>query len=164
MTNNSVTLLWRDIRRRWFAPCRSVTFYNHLIFAVIIGGGLGVWYEVIFKGLIHGDWEMANISAALFAYFPAIVSVAINDFTQERQPYLRSFGHIAAGVFTVIFLLSVATESVFQLFFALLGSLFAVMFWWVASGDKDCFRDIDYEASTPDPSQSMPGSNIGWRV
>jgi hypothetical protein len=161
---DSLAPLRADLYRRLWAPIKSVTFYLHLGVAVIIGGGLGIWYEVVFKGFIGNHWDKEAISAALFAYFPAIVSVAVIDFIHERQPYLRSFGLSVAVVFMVIFCLSVSTSSYAQLFWSILGSGLAMAFWWMANGEKDCFRDIDPNAATPDPSQEMSGNDTGWKT
>lgn len=161
---NSIELLLADLRRRFWAPTRSVTFYTHLLLAVVVGGGLGVWYQVIYRGLIRETWDVDAISAHLFTYFPAIAAVALIDFTQEPQPYLRSFGLCAAGLFAGIFGLAVTTSKWPQLSWAIIGSLLAVFFWWVASGEKDCFKDINPSAATPDPTVQMSGDHKNWKT
>src|SRR5690348_1188620 len=129
---NSLDLIWEDLRRRFFAPTRSVTFYLHLVVAVVICGGFEIWYQVVFKGIIRDQWSCEAVSSALFAYFPAIVSVALIDFVHEPQPYLRSFGLVAAGFFLVILFLALGTSPLPQLLWAALGAVLAVFFWWVA--------------------------------
>jgi len=161
---NSLELLLEDLRRRFAAPVKSVTFYLHLSLAVIIGGGFEVWYQIVFKGIIRSDWHCEAISSALFAYFPAIVSVALIDFIHERQPYLRSFGLASAGFFLVILALALGTSPFPQLFWATLGAVLAIFFWWAASGEKDCFKDINPSAATPDPTAPMSGNRKDWKV
>jgi hypothetical protein len=108
---------------------------------------------------------VSAISAALFTYFPAVFAAALIDFTQEKQPYLRSFGLSAAGLFAGIFLLSVITSDWWQLFWAIVGSVLAVLFWWVASGEKDCFKDIDPDSAWGgDVTRELPKSDeSGWK-
>ena len=159
---DSWTALFRDLEHRFRAPVRSVTFFEHLFLAVVLGGGLGIWYEMVFKGCIKDEWCMKSITAALFTYFPAIVATALIDWTHENQPYRRSFGLIAAGGFALIFILAVTTSPLFQLFWAVIGTILAVLFWWLANGEKNCFRDINPEAATPPPTGDLPGGTNGW--
>jgi hypothetical protein len=161
---NSIALLQDDLRRRFVAPTRSVTFYLHLFFAVVIGGGFEIWYQVVFHGIIQNEWSCEAISSALFGYFPAIVAVALIDFVHEPQPYLRSFGLAAAGVFLVILFLALGTSSLFRLSWALAGGLLAVLFWWAASGEKNCFKDINPGAPTPDPNGRLSGDHKNWQI
>lgn len=162
---NSIQPLCMDLRRRFWSPTRSVTFYTHLFLAVAFGGGLGIWYQVGYLGLLRDQWELPAISAALFTYFPAIFAAALIDFTQEKQPYLRSFGLSAAGLFAAIFLLSVTTKGWPQFWWAIAGSFLAVLFWWVASGEKDCFKDIDPNSAWGgDVSRELPRADeSGWK-
>lgn len=138
----SLDLVGRDLTRRLNAPIKSVTFYAHLLVAVLLGGGAGVWYSIYQNGL-----EMQPLAAALLTYFPALVAAALIDFTHERQPYLRSFGLIAAGVFLTIFLIAATRTPYWQCAWALGGTIMSVLFWWAANGEKSCFKDIDYEDS-----------------
>ena len=161
---NSLTLLRQDLRRRFATPVGSVTFYLHLFLAVIVGGGFEVWYQVIYKGVIRNAWDCEAVSSALFSYFAAIVSVAIIDFVHEPQPYLRSFGLAAAGIFLVILFLALGTSPVPRLLWAGLGAVLAVLFWWAASGEKNCFKDINPSAATPEPSVKMAGDSKDWKT
>jgi hypothetical protein len=163
---NSIEPLCADLRRRIRAPIRSVTFYTHLLLAVMVGGGLGVWYEVFYRGVVLDKWNMHAISAALFTYFPPLVAAALIDFAHERQPYLRSFGLSAAGLFGIIFALAVMTSDIWSLRWSGLGSILAVLFWWVASGEKDCFKDIHPESATGGPvDRELPKSDqTGWKT
>lgn len=139
---DSVGPLWADARRRFRAPLLSVTFYLHLVLGVVVCGGIGIWH-----GIYVGNLELKAVSASLFTYFPAIVAAALVEFTQEKQLYLRSFGLLAAGVFLVVFFIAVGTSEKWQFFCSAVGAVLAVLFWWIAVGEKDCFRDIDRDAS-----------------
>jgi hypothetical protein len=132
----SIGLLRRDLARRFKTPYKSVTFYAHLSLAVVLGGGAGIWYAIFQNGL-----QTETLAAALLTYFPALVAAAIIDFTHEREPYLRSFGLIAAGIFLVIFLAAVTHPPFGQLLWAMAGTILSITFWWLANGEKECFKD-----------------------
>jgi hypothetical protein len=135
-----------------------------LFLAVVIGAGFDIWYQVVFNGIIRDRWSCEAVSSALFAYFTAIVSVALIDFVHEPQPYLRSFGLGATAVFLVILGLALGTSPLPRLGWSILGAVLAVFFWWAASGDKNCFRDINPSAATPDPNVPMSGDHQNWRT
>lgn len=161
--DDSIKALRRDISRRFRAPTTSVTFYAHLILAVLVGGGLGIW-NALYQSHLTGKWTCETISAALYTYFPAIVAAALIDLTHERQPYLRSFGLLSATLFIILFFLSTTTPPEFRLGFSLIGAFLAILFWWVANGEKDCFKDIDANAATPEPSRKLSGNGSGWKI
>lgn len=160
---DSIKILWGDTRRRFRAPMRSVTFYAHLFLAVLIGGGLGIW-NTLYQCKLTANWEAATIASALYTYFPAIVAAALIDLTHEKQPYLRSFGLLSATFFAVLFFFATTTSPEIRLRFALGGAILSVLFWWIANGEKDCFKDIDPNAATPDPKRDMIGDDKGWKV
>jgi hypothetical protein len=160
---NSIELLVRDLRRRFWSPVRSVTFYAHLFVTVIFGGGLGIWYE-LYRCYHHDQWSKIPISAALFTYFPAVVAAAVVELIHEGQPYLRSFGYTMAALFLGIFAFAVTTSPSPQLFWAIIGSVLAVFFWWVTNGEKECFRDINPSAATPGPNVPMSGNHNNWQT
>jgi hypothetical protein len=159
---DSIKVLFRDGQRRFKAPTRSVTFYAHLCLAVLIGGGLGIW-NTLYQCKLTANWDAATIAAALYTYFPAIVAAALIDFTHEKQPYLRSFGLLSATLFAILFFFSTTTAPDARVKFALTGAVLSVLFWWMANGEKDCFKDIDPSAATPEPSIKMPGDDTGWK-
>ena len=136
-------LLGGDLRRRFNAPKWSVTFYAHLFLAVLLGGGAGIWYT-----LYESGFHSKSLAGPLLTYFPALVAAALIDFTHEKQPYLRSFGLISGGVFLIIFFFAALSEANWKLVWALGGTLLSVFFWWVANGEKECFRDVQPDAST----------------
>jgi hypothetical protein len=140
---DSIKPLLRDLKRRWNAPKRSVTFYKHLIVGVLVGGGAGIWFTLCKKGM-----DTPEVAAALLTYFPPLVAAGVIEFTQERQPYLQSFGLIAAAFFLMLFLVAVFVPPAFQLLLALASAILSVLLWWVAVGEKDWVRDIRAEAAT----------------
>lgn len=156
-------LLWVDVRRRFQAPTGSVTFYAHLFLAVLLGGGLGIWNTLYQFGLI-GNWDSAILAGALYTYFPAIVAAALIDLTHEKQPYLRSFGLLSAAFFAVLFFFATTTAPNLRLGFSIVGALLGVMFWWIANGEKDCFKDVNPESATPSPDREISGDKSGWQV
>jgi len=159
----SIELLWRDARRRLWAPVKSVTFYAHLLLAVLVCGGLGIW-NTLYQCKLNGQWDMLNIAAALYTYFPAIAAAALIELTHERQPYLRSFGLLSAAFFVGIFFFATTTQPETRAIWAGIGALLGVLFWWIANGEKACFKDIDPNAATPDPAkEELTGDSTGWQ-
>src|SRR5882757_827962 len=135
----SLMPLCRDVQRRFLTPIRSVTFYAHLVLAVLAGGGLGIWHT-LYQSRLAGQWDVSAIASALYTYFPAIVAAALIDLTHERQPYLRSFGLLSATLFALLFFFATTTKANTQLYCALAGATLSVVFWWIANGEKDCFK------------------------
>ncbi|MCE9610334.1 MAG: hypothetical protein K8R23_09090 [Chthoniobacter sp.] len=158
----SIDLLFRDTRRRLCAPVRSVTFYAHLLLAVLVCGGLGIW-NALYQCKLMEQWDMFNIAASLYTYFPAVAAAALIELTHERQPYLRSFGLLSGALFVGIFFLATTTQPLTRLIFAGIGAVLSVFFWWIANGEKDCFKDIDPNAPTPDPNTELEGDTTGWQ-
>lgn len=158
----SIGLLCSDTRRRLCAPVRSVTFYAHLLIAVLVCGGLGIW-NTLYQCKLNSQWDLLNIAAALYTYFPAIAAAALIELTHERQPYLRSFGLISSVFFVCIFFFATTTQPNTRMIFAGIGALLSILFWWIANGEKDCFKDIDPNAATPDPEkEALKGDSTGW--
>jgi hypothetical protein len=155
----SMQLIWPKLKNRLKAPSQSVTFYAHLFVGVIIFGGLGTYIAIL-----RSHWVMAEMSAALLGYFPALVGAALLEFDSEDQPYLRSFGFCALGFFSVVAAFVVFTEHAVQLFFASVGTLFGILFWWVANGENPRFRDvIPNNAIGGDVSSNLSKSaETGW--
>lgn len=152
---NSLARLKIDIKERLTTPTRSITFYTYLILSVVGGGGLGVWYYLYSIAFQNEPYCNKVMSAALFTYFPSVVAAGFLETARERQPYWRSFGQLIGFIFAILFLLAVSFSGKTQLVTAALSSVLAVLFWWVANGDKDFFADISTESSVNAPT-SMP--------
>src|SRR5260370_41832130 len=91
----SMDLIWPELVTRFWAPCKSVTFYAHLFFGVVLCGGVG-----IFVTFLNSQWRVEGISAGLLGYFPAFVGAAVLHFTWGVRPYLRFFSFIEFFVFS----------------------------------------------------------------
>ena len=57
---NSLVLLWGDLKRKFIAPTKSFTFYTHLMFAVIAGGGMGIW-NALYQSTFATEWNLYRI-------------------------------------------------------------------------------------------------------
>lgn len=158
----SIDLLPGELVRRFKTPLKSVTFWMHLVVAVIGLGGAGFWYSMIECRLL-GEWNLTSIAAALCTYFPAIAGAAYVDSSSEGQPYFRSFGILASAVFVILFFLSVLTIREVSVFLSGIGSVLSILFWWVVNADKSCFRDVDGDGSTPNPNRKLKGNRNGWQ-
>jgi hypothetical protein len=159
----SLDLLPGELKRRFLTPLKSVTFWAHLIVAVIGLGGAGIWYSLI-ECRITEHWSMSAIAAALCTYFPAVAGAAYVDSSSEGQPYFRSFGIIALAVFVILIFLSVFTIRDGSILWGTIGSILSILFWWVVNADKSCFRDVDGDGSTPNPNRRLKGNRKGWQV
>lgn len=133
----SMQLIWPELVGRFWAPCKSVTFYAYLFFGVILCGGAGVSLT-----FLKPSWHAGDISIALLGYFPALFGAAVLEFTAEVQPYLRFFSFIAVCPFAVLAVLVAKTSDGWQLGIAILGALLSILFWWLANGQKKCFDDV----------------------
>jgi hypothetical protein len=159
MEQPSLSLLPGDLRKRFAAPVKSVTFYCHLFVGVIVFGGLGVYFAVW-----NSDWSMSDTSAALLCYFPALAAAAMLEFDTQEQPYLRSFGILALVIFIILFLLGIKSEYGWQFFWAAAGTILSILFWWVANGLNDRFNDVKPQSALGgDPSGNLRKTpDTGW--
>jgi hypothetical protein len=150
----SMDLIWPELVTRFWAPCKSVTFYAHLFFGVILCGGAG-----IFVTFLKSQWRVEDISAALLGYFPALFGAAVLQFTGEVQPYLRFFSYIAFCVFAPVAIIVSRTEHGWQLFWSLAGAILSILFWWVANGLDKRFDDVEPQSALGgDLSGKLPQS------
>src|SRR5258708_12170068 len=93
----SIDLIWPELTSRFYAPCKSVTFYSYLVFGVIICGGSGV-----LTVFLKSEWGMSDVSAALLGYFPALLWAPVFEFTTQHHQPLPS-----PGLLSLFFLLAV---------------------------------------------------------
>ncbi|HKB97146.1 MAG TPA: hypothetical protein VKD23_00030 [Terriglobales bacterium] len=156
----SIDLIWPELTSRFYAPCKSVTFYSYLVFGVIICGGSGV-----LTVFLKSEWSMSDVSAALLGYFPALFGAAVLEFTTEHQQWLRSLGLIGLCVLLAVAFIAVKTEEGWQLFWALTGTVLGILFWWVANGLNTRFDDVQPQSALGgDPSGTLQqSSDKEWR-
>ena len=153
-TQKSMQLIWPELVHRFWAPCKSVTFYAYLFLGVILCGGSGVLMT-----FLKSRWGVEDISAALLGYFPALVGAAVLEFTAEYQPYLRSLGVIALSVLLPVTFFVARTEHGWQLFWSLTGTVLSILLWWVANGLNKRFDDVKPQSALGgDESGSLPES------
>jgi len=158
---SSISALRNDIPRRFCAPWKSMTFALHLVFGLVGGGGLGIWYTLHLQRSTGTDWQA--ISIALFTVFPGIAATTLLELQSEKERYWQSFGLFLIIPFALLFYFS-ATEPcpVISFIIALVGLLLAIAMWCVAVGEKTVYDDVNKDASTPPPSMPMQGSEDGW--
>lgn len=150
----SMELIGPELVSRFWAPCKSVTFYAHLFFGVILCGGAGV-----FMTFLKSPWHIEDTSAGLLGYFPALFGAAVLQFTAEDQPYLRFFGSIAFCVFAPVAFFAALTQHGWQLFWSLTGTVLSILFWWVANGLNEHFNDVEPQSALGgDPSGNLQES------
>jgi hypothetical protein len=156
----SIRLIPRDLVNRFKAPYESATFYKHLFFGVILCGGAGV-----FLTILKPQWVMEDFSAALLGYFPALVGGAVLEFTEEQQPYLRSFGFLALCLLLPLTVVAVRTQHGWQLLWCITGTILSILLWWVANGLDNRFNDVTAQSALGgDVSSGLPQSTeTGWK-
>jgi hypothetical protein len=156
---HSLELLPQDLRERFVAPVRSVTFYCHLFVGVVVFGGLGVYFAIW-----ASHWSMRDTSAALLCYFPALAAAAMLEFDSQAQPYLRSFGIIALVIFIILFVLGILSKAGWQFSWSIVGTFLSILFWWVANGLNNRFHDVKPQSALgPDPAGALSkSSETGW--
>lgn len=159
----SLDLLPGELKRRFKTPVKSVTFWAHLLVAVAGLGGAGIWYSLIVSS-VDEESRWPNIAAALCTYFPAVAGAAFVDSSSDNQPYFRSFGIIAIAGFVLLIFFSAINIHEGSIGWGVMGSFLSILFWWVVNADKPCFRDVNSDAPTPDPGQSLNGNPKGWQV
>ena len=148
---NSLSLLRADFNRRILAPVKSVTFYTHLICSVILGGGIGVIYT-IYTCCVDDTWSLNTVSTSLLTYYPALVAASILELQQDNQPYRRNASLLFLFLFILVFLVAVCNPAPFGRFIiACIGTLFSILVWWFANGEKSYFYDIIPTDATQDP-------------
>jgi len=150
----SLQLIYPELRRRFLAPCGSVTFFLHLIGGVIIFGGIGVFYSIWRPHL-----ATEQISGALLGYFPPLVGAALLEFDLEDQPYIRSFGLFAFIVFFILTVFIITSAHWWQLVLSIIGTASGILFWWVAHGLNSRFNDVKPQSAIGgDPSAELHAS------
>ena len=158
----SLQALRYEIPSRLSAPWGSMTFWCHLVVGVVACGGLGIW-NAIYQTQWNG-WRWEDIAAALYTYFPAIAATALLEFHSEEQEYWKSFGLFWIIPFVIIFFFASTVHPMWMRFvIAFGGTLLALLFWCVAIGANDCFRDLKPEAATPAPDAPLQGDSKGWK-
>ena len=156
----SVHALLKDLNNRFEYPQQSYTFYTQLFFTVIGCGGAGIWWT------IHTDgFDAKSLSAALLTYFPPLVAASTIDFIQEKKQYLRMFGFSVGLLLAAIFLVAVTRSLVWEFWWAIIGTLLSIAFWWLANGEKDWVKDNQPDAPTGgDVNKPLhAGNEKGWK-
>jgi len=156
----SLQALGNDLENRFRYPQQSFTFYAQLFVTVIGCGGAGIWWTIHVDGLHAG-----SLAAALLTYFPALVAASTIDFIQDKKIYLRMFGVTVGIVLAALFLIAVTRSPGWQLWWALMGTIFSILFWWLANGEKDWVKDnIPTTSTGGDVNQQLPRTETGWNT
>ena len=156
----SMKILPAELRRRFFAPCKWVTFYGHLLGGIVFLGGAGIWFA-----LVKPTRSVEETTTALLGYFASLVGAALLEFSADDQPYMRSFGTTAAIILIFSALLLVWFSGVVvQLLVAIVWSLFGLAYWWVANGTNPRFIDVNPVSAIGGDSSAelQTSSDQGW--
>ena len=146
-----------ELGKRLKEPLQQPPFVFYFLLALTLGA-LGVW-AALAEGLI-AHWEEDTpklFFRALWTFFPAIGSLACIQviIVEDDQKSLRALFSLLLVAFL---LLAIISRTVYPhnatLAFAVtgIGTVLAVLIWWLANGDHDSFKD------TTDPEDPMGGS------
>jgi hypothetical protein len=155
----SLRILPLQLKQRLLTPCWSMTFYLHLVFGVIVFGGIGVFAS------LWKHWAIAELPVALVGYFTPLVGAALLEFDSQDQPYIRSFGLFAFFGLGVLAFFAIVIGPPWQLLLSLAGTGLGILFWWVANGLNPRFNDVikPQNAYGGDPSAALHESaDKGW--
>lgn len=156
----SLKALGKDLENRFTYPQQSFTFYAQLFVTVIGCGGAGIWWTIHVDGL-HAE----SLAAALLTYFPALVAASAIDFIQDDKKYLRMFGLTVGIILGALFLISVTRSPGWQLWWALMGTICSILFWWLANGEKDWVKDnVPAASAGGDVNKPLPKKDTGWNT
>ncbi|QFT75882.1 hypothetical protein [Ruegeria sp. THAF33] len=146
--------LGREIRRRTFAPFKSVPFVFYFILAIVVLGGLGIWVEVA-KSQLDQNWKVDGLLTALSTFFPALIGSAslqlILKSTDRSDKILISFSllvcffsFVGIGIIAAFFSLhpGLCLNAAFGF------GILAVWFWWFTNGDDLTYRNAPIDAAT----------------
>lgn len=172
-TTNSFVPLGRELRLRLVTPCLQVSFWAYLLLGIILCGGVAIWVEVL-KYLAHvgGIATSESIRTAINAYFPAIGCAAAVQlaFASENKKYLLSFSLLIAALFAAFSLVVLFLQKtpVTRLSFTagIVGSLLAVLTWWIANGLESTYQDtVDPDAAVGGTTQAtLPGDTSDFKT
>lgn len=140
---NSCKALWKFLKKRRDAPRGNFTFYVFLIFAVVGGGGVGIWVALI-QAISTGHWEMRTIVSSLYTYFPAVAMASAFELIlpDSSQKYVRSFALASISILTVLAIVTaIMPPGPMSLCFAISGVGLAIAFWWIANAENKTLYD-----------------------
>jgi hypothetical protein len=169
---NGFVILWDELKRRFLAPVRHVTFWVYLILAVIIFGGFPIWLEVVFYFNADIHESTSHLRTALVAFFPALIgSVSFQLIFEEvgRNKRMLAFAMFVVVFFSLIGVILILARSIadyvaIPVAFGLCA--FAVLEWWIANGLNPTFQDdLDVEAPVGGPPSHPPAGDLtGFRT
>jgi hypothetical protein len=168
---NSFPDLGRDLYQRIRTPLGSPTYWNNLIWGVIIFGGIAIWIEFLKYGFnLPGTHPAQGIRTAFNTYFAAVgCGSALQLITAEKDNQdLRSFGYAASFSFFSVCILTLLLQinhPYLSLIVGIAFSVLAVLMWSIANG-----LDGAYSRITPDASlggsveDRLRGTTSGFKV
>jgi hypothetical protein len=168
---NDFPNLGRDIFMRARTPLGSPSFWNTLLFGVVLFGGLAIWIEILKYGFnLPGTHPAEGIRTAFNTYFPAIgCGSALQLITAEKDNQdLRSFGFAVSVIFFVVCILSFLAginHPHLSMAIGIIFSLLSLVMWCVANGLDNAYSNVPEDASIGgSASKPLSGTTSGFKV
>lgn len=165
---NSFAALWKYLRDQLSAPVGHVSFWFYLIGAIVVVGGLGVWVEV-YQATQRPN--APSVLTAIYTYFPAVAAAGSFQMNLEADDmkYVRSFALGAFGLVLVAVIfqaLHVFGDGVWSFVVGIVGSIAALLLWWIANGKNPSFQDAvnPKDSLGADPSTEVSGGASSIKV
>lgn len=169
---NGFVELWVELKRRFFAPVRHVTFWTYLLVGVIFFGGLAIWLELclyvaapIEDGLRGATSD--HLKVALVTFFPALIgSVSTQLLFEEagRNKRMLAFAVMVGVFFLAIGLwltLDRGLRNSISISVATVSCCASVLVWWVANGSNRAFQDeFDVDAPLGGAATQQPAGDL----
>ena len=136
--------LWRRLRR----PIGYPAFILYFVTIIIIVGGLGTWLT-----MLAGNW--VTVPSSISTYLLAIIAAAAADLilskpkdntkrTLELSLQMLALASLVIG--TSLAVLTEFTEDfTAKYIFSILGSILALLLWWIANSDNEKLMDSDVD-------------------
>lgn len=168
--SGGVAYLKRELGHRFFSPMGHFTFWVYLLVGVIFFGGFGFWYEALPLMLERPGSTSAGVFTAMLTFFPALAgSSALQLLFADGEKPLKAFSVFYSFVLIALAVwLGFARPTTEWLSFtvASIGSVLAIVMWWLTSGVDPAFDDAidDRKTLGPDPSVEPQGDLGGYEV
>lgn len=172
-TISSWVILVRELRKRTVEPVFHASFVMYFCVAVLLVGGLGVWFEMhsylfYVPTPEHPLPSSASLRIAVVTFFPALAGSSCLQliWAEDHHKSLRAFAITALAALTAV-VLAIAPSSVSDsaaLSTGVVASIIALWTWWIANAKQRDLLDIDAATGKKDTEGDLPGNLDEFKV
>ncbi len=154
--------LCQELTRRTREPTKNFAFLVHVLLAIILFGGLGMWIEILKLVISPYPLELAGLITAVITFFPTLIgstSLQLVLASQNNRIFM-SFALLLLCTFTTFAILLPffsVTHPVIVLVLGAACSLCAIWAWWITNGGDPIYK------STP-PADAATGGSIDRKL